>query len=73
MIELQVQRNKKKSLNLLAIVVDSVMRFPLLRIVEGISLFLLFIDIIDLMFFKAVFMSLIFFLRGEVCLFRFLE
>ena len=35
----------KKSLNIFAVVVDSVMHFPLLRIDQGVSLFLLFIDL----------------------------
>ena len=38
----------QKSLNIFAIVIDSVMYFPLLRKDEEILLFLLFIDVIDL-------------------------
>ena len=48
----------EKSLNKFAIVVNSVMHFPLLRIDEGIPLFLLFTDIIDLMPFQVFFISL---------------
>ena len=46
---------EKKSLNIFAIVVDSVMDFAFLRIDEGISRFLLFIDIINLMPFQVFF------------------
>ena len=47
----------EKSLNKFAIVADSVMHFPLLRIDERIPLFFHFIDIIDLMPFQVFFIS----------------
>ena len=47
----------EKSLNKFAIVADSVMHFPLLRIDERIPLFFRFIDIIDLMPFQVFFIS----------------
>lgn len=47
------QQNGKKTLNTFAIVVRSVMHFPLLRIEEGIAPFLLPINIKDLMSFHV--------------------
>ena len=42
----------KNPLNIFAIVADSVIHFPLLRIGEEIWVFLLFIDIINVMLFQ---------------------
>ena len=66
----------QKSLNIFAIVIDSVMYFPLLRKDEEILLFLLFIDVIDLiplMPFFFVFNIFLEICREDVYLFRVLK
>ena len=63
----------QKSLNIFAIVIDSVMYFPLLRKDEEILLFLLFIDVIDLIPLMPFFFVCNIFLeicREDVYLFR---
>ena len=65
----------EKSLNKFAIVADSVMHFPLLRIDERIPLFFRFIDIIDLICLSrfSLYLRIILEIKGEVCLFRVLK